>query len=80
MDVRLSPRQHEIVRLIAHGMSDKEIAAELGMSPRTVGSHLARVYVLHDVHKRAQLVAAVLGGDSLTRSGDEHRGAAAHVR
>jgi DNA-binding CsgD family transcriptional regulator len=60
MDVRLSPRQHEIVRLIAHGMSDKEIAAELGMSPRTVGSHLARVYVLHDVHKRAQLVAAVL--------------------
>jgi DNA-binding CsgD family transcriptional regulator len=59
----LSPRQKEIVHLIADGLSDKEIAAELGMSPRTVGSHLARVYVLHDVHKRAQLVAAVLATD-----------------
>lgn len=62
--LHLSPRQKEIVHLIADGLSDKEIAAELGMSPRTVGSHLARAYVLHDVHKRAQLVAAVLATES----------------
>ncbi len=60
-DLHLSPRQREIVLLIANGLSDKEIAAELGMSPRTVSSHLARAYVVHDVHKRAQLVAALLG-------------------
>jgi DNA-binding NarL/FixJ family response regulator len=77
MDMRLSPRQREIVHLIALGMSDTEIAAE---PPRTIGSHLIRVYVLHDVHKRAQLVAAVLSEGSLTRFCDEHRGAAAHGR
>ncbi len=71
--LHLSPRQKEIVSLIADGLSDKEIAVHLGMSPRTVGSHLARVYALHDVHRRAQLVAAVLGTDSRLAASAEKR-------
>src|SRR5262245_44046123 len=36
---RLTPRQRDVVRLLAVGRTMKEIAAELGMSPRTVETH-----------------------------------------
>jgi DNA-binding NarL/FixJ family response regulator len=37
----LTPRQLEIIRLAAHGLTAKEIAAELKVSPRTVEFHRA---------------------------------------
>jgi DNA-binding NarL/FixJ family response regulator len=37
--VMLTPRQREVVRLIADGQTMKEIAAALGLSPRTVETH-----------------------------------------
>jgi DNA-binding CsgD family transcriptional regulator len=37
--LRFSPRQREIVALIAQGCSNVEIADELGISPRTVRGH-----------------------------------------
>jgi DNA-binding NarL/FixJ family response regulator len=55
--MHLSPRQRQILTLIAEGMSDKEIACRLGVSARTVDSHLQRLYQRHDVHTRAALVA-----------------------
>jgi DNA-binding CsgD family transcriptional regulator len=55
--VHLSPRQREILSLISQDNSDKQIARRLGMSARTVDSHLQRLYVLHGVHSRAALVA-----------------------
>lgn len=39
----LSPREQEVVRLIAHGKPNKQIAAELGISERTAESHRASV-------------------------------------
>jgi DNA-binding CsgD family transcriptional regulator len=44
MSESLSPREIECVRLAGLGLVDKEIAARLGISPRTVGNHLHRAY------------------------------------
>ena len=38
-DAKLTPRQRDVLRLIARGMRAKEIGAELQMSPRTVETH-----------------------------------------
>lgn len=51
MDV--SPREEEILSLIADGFTDKEIAARLGMRRRTVRTHLERLYARHGLHNRA---------------------------
>jgi len=55
--MHVSRRQKQILSLIAYGQSDKQIAELLGMSARTVDSHLRRLYERHDVHSRAALVA-----------------------
>jgi DNA-binding NarL/FixJ family response regulator len=39
----LTPRQKEVITLIARGKSSKEIARELGLSPKTVDVHRARI-------------------------------------
>jgi DNA-binding CsgD family transcriptional regulator len=53
---RFSPRQTEIVSLIASGHSDKQIARALGISQRTVRTQLERLYATNGVHCRAQAV------------------------
>jgi DNA-binding CsgD family transcriptional regulator len=61
--MHVSPRQSEILSLIADGYSDKQIARRLGMSARTIDSHLQRLYQRYDVHSRAAIVAKwLLGG------------------
>jgi DNA-binding CsgD family transcriptional regulator len=56
MEPRFSPRQSEIVRLIASGYTDKEIAAVLQVSRRTVRTQLERLYTANGLHSRAQAV------------------------
>ncbi len=51
----LTPAERNIVRLISAGLRDKEIAAELSVSPRTVHSHLNRIYTKLDISSRLQL-------------------------
>lgn len=58
---RITPRQREILELVAAGLSDKEIASRLRVSPRTVQSHIDRFFMKHDIHKRAHAVAYLLG-------------------
>jgi len=43
-DVPLSPREHEVVALIADGLSNREIAERLMLSVRTVERHIENVY------------------------------------
>jgi DNA-binding NarL/FixJ family response regulator len=56
--MNVTPRQAEILTLLAVGLSDKEIAARLKLSPRTVQAHLDRIYLEYGFHKRAAAVAA----------------------
>lgn len=52
----LTPRQTEILRLIAMGMSSKEIANSLNLSVKTVDSHRTNLMHLLDVHEITGLV------------------------
>src|ERR1700676_916524 len=54
--VRPTPREVEIVRLLAAGKSNKEIAAELGISIRTVETHRAKIMRKVGVHSLAELI------------------------
>ena len=56
---RLTPRELEIARMAARGMTNPAIAADLALSPRTVGHHLARIFPKLDVSSRAGIAAAL---------------------
>ncbi len=55
-DCGLTPREREVLQWVAAGKTDREIAAILGISPRTVGKHLQRVYVALGVETRTAAV------------------------
>jgi pimeloyl-ACP methyl ester carboxylesterase/DNA-binding CsgD family transcriptional regulator len=52
----LTSRQLDVLRGIARGLTDKEIARELSLSPRTVEMHVARVLAALECANRAQAV------------------------
>jgi DNA-binding NarL/FixJ family response regulator len=52
----LTPRQREIVQLLAEGRSAKEIAATLAISPRTVEFHKYQIMETHGLHSTAELI------------------------
>lgn len=56
----LSPREVEIVRLIALGYTSAEIAAKLHLSRRTVETHRARIFQKLELRTRAELVRFAL--------------------
>jgi DNA-binding NarL/FixJ family response regulator len=52
---QLSARELEVLRLVASGMTDKQIAAQIFVSPRTVQNHLANVREKTGLHNRSEL-------------------------
>jgi DNA-binding NarL/FixJ family response regulator len=50
---QLTPRQVEVLRLVARGMTDAEIATSLYLSRRTVHAHLRAILRKLDVHHRS---------------------------
>ncbi|HEU5298659.1 MAG TPA: LuxR C-terminal-related transcriptional regulator [bacterium] len=54
---RLSPREREIVLLVAQGYPTKAIARQLGISIWTVSTHLRRIFARLGVQSRAAMVA-----------------------
>jgi DNA-binding CsgD family transcriptional regulator len=56
----LSPRELEIARMVAAGMTNRAIASVLSISPWTVGTHLRRMFSKLDVNSRAAMVALVV--------------------
>jgi DNA-binding CsgD family transcriptional regulator len=57
----LSPRESEILALLAKGHLMKEIADELGMARNTLRIHTNRIYKKLHVHSRSQAVAKYHG-------------------
>lgn len=53
----LTPREREVLRLIALGHTSVEIAAKLGLSPRTIETHRARIHRKLGLDTRAELVS-----------------------
>ena len=54
----LTSRQQQVLRLVARGRSNREIAGELGITEQGVKSHVSRLLLRHGVPNRTALVAA----------------------
>jgi DNA-binding NarL/FixJ family response regulator len=70
----LTPREQEVLALIAQGLSNRAIEAELVVSPKTVEAHVARIFSKlglppsGDVHRRVLAVLAYLGTGAGSRA------------
>ena len=60
----LAPREQEVLKLLAKGYLQKEIADQLDISFPTVRTLTARIYTKLHVHSRSQAVAKYLGEQS----------------
>lgn len=56
----LSLREHEVVVAVVEGLSNDEIATRLGISPKTVESHLRRLFERHAVASRTELATRAI--------------------
>ena len=56
----MSPREREILELVAQGLTNAQVARMLWISPGTVRKHLENAYEKLDVHTRTGAVAALL--------------------
>jgi DNA-binding CsgD family transcriptional regulator len=57
---RLTPQEFQVARLVADGRSNRDIAAALFLSPKTVEFHLAGIHRKLSTSSRAQLVRQLL--------------------
>jgi DNA-binding CsgD family transcriptional regulator len=57
----LTAREFEVARLIAEGMTNAEIAAQLFVSPKTVSAHVEHILAKLGVARRAEVAAWVPG-------------------
>ena len=61
-DEQLSNQQRRVLALVADGKTNKEIAVELGLSPKTVKNYLSTVFEKLQVSRRSEAVARVIRG------------------
>jgi DNA-binding NarL/FixJ family response regulator len=55
----LTGREEQVLRLVAEGLSNRQIAERLGLRPQTVKNHVRRVFEKLDVHSRLELIGAL---------------------
>jgi DNA-binding CsgD family transcriptional regulator len=58
--VRLTSREHQVLKLLADGLGPAQISVNLGISQKTVATHVEHIYAKLGVHTRAQAVASCI--------------------
>ncbi len=61
-DIKITQRDGEVLKLLVQGCSNKEIASQLKISPRTVKQHLRTMFLragIRDGRKRVKLATAM---------------------
>ena len=67
----LTPRELEVLRLIAQGLKNREIAEKLVISEKTVGNHISNIFVKLQVNDRSQAIVRALRGGLV--NGEQNR-------
>jgi DNA-binding NarL/FixJ family response regulator len=60
--IKITPRDQQVLKLLVQGCSNKEIATQLNISPRTVKQHLRTLFLragIRDGRKRVKLATAM---------------------
>jgi DNA-binding NarL/FixJ family response regulator len=66
--IKITPRDEEVLRLLAQGCSNKEIAGQLNISPRTVKQHLRTLFLragITEGRKRVKLATAMFAKEQM---------------
>ena len=61
-EIKITPRDQQVLRLLVQGCSNKEIASQLNISPRTVKQHLRTLFLragIKEGRKRVKLATAM---------------------
>ena len=64
----LTAREVEVIRLLASGMSNKEIAEQLFLSPKTVARHLSNIFAKTGSATRSAATAYAYDNDLMRRT------------
>jgi DNA-binding NarL/FixJ family response regulator len=68
----LTPRERQVLALLATGRSSKQAAGELVISPRTLGTHMQHILAKLGVHSRTQAVVIANRAGLVAGSGEPH--------
>lgn len=66
----LTPRQRQVIHLIAEGLTNKEIASRLGIAVHTVKTHVHAVLTALKLRSRLELAVLVYAGSRTVAVGD----------
>jgi DNA-binding CsgD family transcriptional regulator len=72
-ELRLTPREREVARMVAMGLTNAAIAGKLNVSPWTVSTHLRRIFAKLGVTTRAAMVAVITTAETQRVAATAHR-------